>query len=203
MLASLKALISDLAGETDGRDRFEDNDFRIAVAALLVRAASVDSDISRARCDKIHAVLKSYFGSDDTSTAKLVKEAAKAVRQSVDLYHFTRRINQSVDDDEGPRRIVQMMWEVIHADDGGASPLEGNMVWRAADLLGVPSRQRIELQRIAREGALLSEAPETNNRPETARPEIYGASLPNRHDMQDRALRYERGGNHDVPSLSS
>jgi uncharacterized tellurite resistance protein B-like protein len=52
-------------------------------------------------------------------------------------------------DDEGRRRIVQMMWEVIYAD-GNVSASESNIVWRSADLLGISSRQRIELrQRIA------------------------------------------------------
>jgi uncharacterized tellurite resistance protein B-like protein len=43
-----------------------------------------------------------------------------------------------------------MMWEVIYAD-GGAGAFESNLIWRAADLLGVSSRERIELgQRVAK-----------------------------------------------------
>jgi uncharacterized tellurite resistance protein B-like protein len=42
-----------------------------------------------------------------------------------------------------------MMSEVVYAD-GNVSASESNIVWRSADLLGVSSRQRIELrQRIA------------------------------------------------------
>ena len=49
-----------------------------------------------------------------------------------------------------------MMWEIIYVD-GGANEFEDNIIWRAADLLGVSSRQRIELrQRIAADMATLA-----------------------------------------------
>lgn len=37
-----------------------------------------------------------------------------------------------------------MMWEIIYAD-GRANEFESNLMWRAADLLGISSRERIEL----------------------------------------------------------
>ena len=49
-------------------------------------------------------------------------------------------------DEEGRRRIVAMMWEIIFADRS-ASESENNIVWRAADLLGVSSRERLDLRR--------------------------------------------------------
>jgi uncharacterized tellurite resistance protein B-like protein len=39
-----------------------------------------------------------------------------------------------------------MMWEVVHAGER-IGDFEQNFVWRAADLLGVSSRERIELRR--------------------------------------------------------
>jgi len=52
-------------------------------------------------------------------------------------------------DEEGRLRIVEMMWELVYAD-GQVTEFEDNVVWRAADLLGVSSRDRIELkQRVA------------------------------------------------------
>jgi hypothetical protein len=37
------------------------------------------------------------------------------------------------------------MWEMIYAD-GQVSEFEDNVVWRAADLLGISSRDRIDLK---------------------------------------------------------
>ena len=39
-----------------------------------------------------------------------------------------------------------MMWEIVYAD-GRRDELEDNLLWRAADLLGVSPRERIELRR--------------------------------------------------------
>ena len=47
--------------------------------------------------------------------------------------------------DEGRLRIVEMMWELVYAD-GEISEFEDNVVWRAADLLGISSRDRIDLK---------------------------------------------------------
>jgi uncharacterized tellurite resistance protein B-like protein len=38
-----------------------------------------------------------------------------------------------------------MMWEMIYAD-GQVTEFEDNVVWRAADLLGISSRDRIDLK---------------------------------------------------------
>ena len=52
-----------------------------------------------------------------------------------------------------------MMWEIVYAD-GQRDELEDNLLWRAADLLGVSSRERIELrQRIAKETNKGADAP--------------------------------------------
>jgi hypothetical protein len=47
--------------------------------------------------------------------------------------------------DEGRLRIVEMMWELVYAD-GQVSEFEDNVMWRAADLLAVSSRDRIDLK---------------------------------------------------------
>jgi uncharacterized tellurite resistance protein B-like protein len=45
--------------------------------------------------------------------------------------------------------MIEMMWQLAYAD-GAASDYEDNLIWRVADLLGVPSRERIALrQRVA------------------------------------------------------
>jgi uncharacterized tellurite resistance protein B-like protein len=50
-----------------------------------------------------------------------------------------------------------MMWELVYAD-GKVSEFEENVVWRAADLLGVSSRERIDLRHRVAGGAATSDA---------------------------------------------
>jgi len=42
--------------------------------------------------------------------------------------------------------MVEMMWQMVYADHQ-VTEFEDNLIWRAADLLGVSSRDRIELRR--------------------------------------------------------
>lgn len=129
--------------------QFADDDYRLAAAALLVHAAAIDGDMSQAERDKLHALVKRRFGLDDGATDELIDKATVAEQEAVDLYHFTSLLNRTLDE-EGRARIIEMMWEIVYAD-GRRDELEDNLLWRAADLLGVSPRQRIELrQRIAK-----------------------------------------------------
>src|SRR5260370_37120774 len=75
-------------------------------------------------------------------------EATEAENEAIDLYHFTRAINRALDED-GRRRVVEMMWEIAYAD-GRVDDFESNLIWRVADLLGISSRERVECgQRVA------------------------------------------------------
>jgi len=145
MLDSLKDLFVELTGGHKHPERFADNDYRVAAAALLVHAATIDGTMSAPEREKLHAVLKERFALDDAATTELIDEATVAERDAVDLYHFTSLISRSLDD-EGRARVVEMLWQIVYAD-GQVNEFEDNLVWRAADLLGVPSRERIEIRR--------------------------------------------------------
>jgi uncharacterized tellurite resistance protein B-like protein len=150
MLESLKNFLSELSGGGKQQDRFEEDDYRLAAAALLVHVSTIDGDLSQAERDRLHDVLKFRFALDEAGTARLIDAAIAADREAVDLYHFTHLINRALDED-GRRRMVEMMWEIVFAD-GQCDEFEDNIVWRAADLLGISSRDRIELrQRVAAE----------------------------------------------------
>jgi len=156
MLESLKDLFVELTGGQKHPERFADNDYRVAAAALLVHAATIDGTMSPPEREKLHAVLKDRFALDDAATTELIDEATVAEHDAVDLYHFTSLISRSLDDD-GRARVVEMLWQIVYAD-GRANEFEDNLVWRAADLLGVSSRERIEIRRrVAGEHADLGE----------------------------------------------
>jgi len=83
----------------------------------------------------------------------LLEEAIAINRNAIDLYRFTRQLNEILDDDDRSY-LVQMMWEVVYAD-GTANDFDKNIIWRAADLLGVSSRRRVELrQKVSLDRAL-------------------------------------------------
>src|SRR6516225_10041308 len=145
MFASFKNFISDFVDGEKHPSQFAENDFRLAAAALLVHAAAIDGEMLPSERNKLYAVLKQHFELDDNATGELIEKATAAEQESVDLYHFTRLLNRTLDE-PGRARVIEMMWEIVFAD-GQRDELEDNLLWRAADLLGVSPRERIELRR--------------------------------------------------------
>ena len=145
MFEAFKSFIGDFVDGGKHPSQFAEGDYRLAAAALLVHAAAIDAEISPSEGDKLHAVLKQSFALDDAATGELIAKATAAEHESVDLYHFTHLLNHALDE-PGRARIVEMMWQIVYAD-GRRDELEDNLLWRAADLLGVSPRERIELRR--------------------------------------------------------
>jgi uncharacterized tellurite resistance protein B-like protein len=152
MFEAFKHFVTEFVDGGKHPSQFADDDYRLAAAALLVHAAAIDGEMSQSESDKLRAVIKQRFNLDDAATAELIEKATAAEHQAVDLYHFTHRLNSALDE-QGRARIIEMMWEIVYAD-GQRDELEDNLLWRAADLLGVSPRERIELrQRIAEKAA--------------------------------------------------
>jgi uncharacterized tellurite resistance protein B-like protein len=145
MFAAFKSFIADFVDGEKHPSQFADDDYRLAAAALLVHAAAIDGELSQIERDKLHSVIRQRFVLDDAKTDELIARATAAERESVDLYHFTHLLNRMLDE-EGRAKIIEMMWEIVYAD-GKRDELEDNLLWRAADLLGVSPQERISLRR--------------------------------------------------------
>jgi uncharacterized tellurite resistance protein B-like protein len=144
MFQVFKQFVTELAGGDKHPSRFEDGDYRLAAAALLVHACSIDGNMSDIERANLHALLKRCYDLDDAGAEELIVKATEAEHEAIDLYHFTSQLNRSLDE-AGRRRMVEMMWQVVYADRR-VTEFEENLIWRAADLLGVSSRERIELR---------------------------------------------------------
>jgi uncharacterized tellurite resistance protein B-like protein len=145
MFESFRNFVAEIVEGDKHPSQFADNDYRLAAAALLVHAAAIDGDMSASERDKLHAIVKRRFALDDASTDELIDKATTAEHEAVDLYHFTSLLNRTLDE-EGRAKVIEMMWEIVYAD-GTRDELEDNLLWRAADLLGVSQRERIDLRR--------------------------------------------------------
>ena len=143
MLKEIKSFFADLTGGKE-MAHFDDNDYRVAAAALLVHVATLEKELSEPGRTKLHALLKSRFELTDELTEELIDAAVAADHEAVDFYHFTSLLNRTLNE-EGRQRIVEMMWEMVYAD-GRVSEFEDNVMWRVSDLLGVSTRDRIALR---------------------------------------------------------
>ena len=145
MFEAFKHFVAEFAAGAKHPSAFGDDDYRLAAAALVVHAAAIDGEMSQPERDKLRAVIKRHFQLDDAATAELIEKATAAEHEAVDLYHFTHLLNRVLDE-PGRAKVIGMMWEIVYAD-GRRDELEDNLLWRAADLLGVSQRERIDLRR--------------------------------------------------------
>ena len=78
MFEAIRSFVADLAsGDKQGSD-FDDDDYRVAYAALPVPAASIDGNFSKAERDKLDALLKQRFDLDDAESGRLIEQASVA-----------------------------------------------------------------------------------------------------------------------------
>lgn len=151
MLDGLRQFIADIVAPHDQNRAFDESDYRLAATALLVHVVSLDGAPTAAEQRKLHGLIESHFGLDRGTADRLIADATQVEGEAVDLYHFTSVIMRSLDE-EGRKRIVRMMWELVYAD-GEVTEFEDNVVWRASDLLGISQRDRIDLKHAVAERA--------------------------------------------------
>ena len=135
-------LSSDNSEEKQEQEAQEE--LRLATAALLYRAGNIDGNVSEIETEKLAEILKIHFDLSDTELTALMETAQKDEKNAVDLYGFTRVITEQLDQN-GRIAVVELIWEVILADDV-IDEYEASLVWRVAELIGVSSRDRILLK---------------------------------------------------------
>jgi uncharacterized tellurite resistance protein B-like protein len=141
----LKDLTERYAAGEPAADDLGEEEVKLAAAALLVRATVIDGEVDRAEAEVLRDVLERRFDLDHSQAGRLITEAARKEKDAVDLYGFTSVLTRHLDR-PGRLQIVEMLWEIVIAD-GVIHEFEANLVWRAAELLGVTSRDRIRLRK--------------------------------------------------------
>ena len=142
--AKFKDFVEGVGGEQRPARNLREEELRLAAAALLVRASAIDGQVDAVERRKLKVLLQERFDLDDEEVRPLLDEAAAREHDSVDLYRFTSVLCRELDQD-GRKRIVAMLWEVVMAD-GVIHEFESNLVWRTAELLGVSTRDRVTLR---------------------------------------------------------
>ncbi|MGE4372415.1 MAG: TerB family tellurite resistance protein [Xanthobacter sp.] len=151
MFQTLSDFITDISGGRRNAQAFDENDYRLATAALLVHVVSIDGAVTEAERIRLQAILASRFDLDAKMSGALMAQAVVKDAEAVDLYAFTSVLNRALDG-EGRRRIVEMMFEAAFAD-GGLTEFEDNLVARVAELLNIEDRDLVAIRQVIREEA--------------------------------------------------
>lgn len=147
MLASFKSMVETLkilASDGGGHLAPDDGKERLAVAALLVHAATADGHMDAREEAVMLELLGTHYRLEEGEAAGLLTDAKERETEAVEIYAFTRVIQTSLSQEER-QAIIRLMWEVAVAD-GEIHEFEANLVWRTAELIGVSTRDRVRMR---------------------------------------------------------
>ncbi|SEK39976.1 Uncharacterized conserved protein, tellurite resistance protein B (TerB) family [Roseovarius nanhaiticus] len=125
-----------------------ETDARLALAALLVRAARTDGHYAPSEIAHIDRILQTRYGLGQDAAQALRKEAEEAESSAPDTVRFTRAIKDAVPY-EDRTAVIEALWQVVLAD-GDRADQENALLRVTASLLGVSdidsnsARKRVE-----------------------------------------------------------
>lgn len=147
MLKGIASLLDKLTGQgTD--DKLGEDEMRIASAALLVHAMAIDGLVTERESAELRQMLSAHFDLIEEEMNTLLIKAEREERDAIDIYRFTSVLRDRLPMEE-KHHIIAMMWRLVFAD-GKLEALEDNLIWRTAELLAVPTRDRMQLKQMIR-----------------------------------------------------
>ncbi len=147
MFEGIASLLEKLTGN-EPDEKLAEDELRVASAALLIHAMAIDGVVTEAESEELQVLLAKHFNLTPDQVDRLMIEAEREERAAVDIYRFTSVLRDRLPLEE-KRNIIAMMWRLVFAD-GKLGPLEDNLIWRTAELLAVPARDRMQLKQMVR-----------------------------------------------------
>lgn len=135
--------VSALLGVTKAEEQ-GNNDLQLATAALLVHVSLSDGEFSSDEKTTLLACLIEHFGLTASVSETILANAEKEKEDAHCLYKFTRAISKELDQ-EGRQDIIRLLWQVAFADNH-IDNFEANIIAKIGGLLGVSSRDRIQIK---------------------------------------------------------
>lgn len=124
---------------------FHAGNLQTAISKILVRTAKIDDEFHILEEKKILDLLQSYFDLNADDAQSLLEIAIKEEENATDLYAYTNVIKKELDLNDR-KKIIDMMWQIIITDEN-FDPYENNLVWRVAELIGIGTRERVQIKK--------------------------------------------------------
>jgi uncharacterized tellurite resistance protein B-like protein len=147
MFASITTFFDNFRDRADG-EKLDADETQLATAALLFHTIAIDGTVTEEEMARLKPLLSEHFQLSEPEFNRLLTMAQQRERDAIDIYHFTSVLRDRLSLEE-KREIIAMMWRLVYAD-GELGPLEDNLIWRTAELLAVPARDRMELKHMVR-----------------------------------------------------
>jgi len=145
MFENFFSFIGTLAdGKGDPNDALSPDDPRVSAAALMYHVIHADGVLREVEIERLEVFVRTENEVDGAELRKLLSTAKVACDEAVDLYRFTSSLMRNLDKEQR-LHLIELLWELVYSD-GYRHELEDNVVWRISELLGIDSRERVNLR---------------------------------------------------------
>jgi len=145
-------LIKKVLGKKEDKkepDTRTEQDTHVALCVLMLEAAHVDGECSSEEMEHVVSTLTTKCGVERQAIDELIDLAYKKRRDSVDLFSFTRYLNQNYSMEEKVT-VMESVWRVIHID-GQLEGHEDHFAHKLAKLLRLSHKDLIDAKIRARQ----------------------------------------------------
>ncbi len=133
---------------TQGLER--SHDIRMAACALLLELAHADDEFGADERAHLRSAIERHYGIERHEADELIRLAEEECAQAVDLWQFTRLINENYS--PGQKMVLaEVMWGLVYAD-GELALREDLLIRKITDLLGLKPGYLADVRRRAKEG---------------------------------------------------
>jgi len=144
-------LVKILAGEAKEEGADEHQRIAVATCALLLELAHADGEFDQREQQHLEALIEQRFALSPEARDELLRLAHQQRHASVDLYAFTRLLNDAFNPAQ-KLELVAELWSIVFSD-GTMHHHEEYLVRRICDLLHIPHRSMIEAKLLAKQDA--------------------------------------------------
>jgi uncharacterized tellurite resistance protein B-like protein len=143
-------LIKKMIGEEPKKELQDDDmkDAHLVLCVLMLEAAHVDGECSDEEMEHVVATLTDTYGLAKEEIEGLIEQAYAKRKNSIDLFSFTRCLNQNYSKEE-KLSVMESVWRVIHID-GRLEGHEDHFAHKLANLLRLTHKDLIDAKIKAR-----------------------------------------------------
>ncbi len=142
MFEALHKLLGNPVADSQAGRRGAHDRIRVATAVLLLEMAHADDQLHRLESSLVRKILQERFSLSDETLGDLMTLAESERRESLDLFQFSREINENFTKEE-KLEVMAHLWRVVFVD-GEMDPHEEALARQLATLLRLSHREMIE-----------------------------------------------------------
>ena len=150
MLESIRAFFQKSMVPDSSRGLERSPDIRLAACALLLELAHADEEFTSDERSHMQAAIERHFGLKPAEADALIELAEQERAEAVDLWQFTRLINENYS--PGQKMVLaEVMWGLVYAD-GSLRDREELLIRKITDLLNLKPGYLDDVRRRAQQG---------------------------------------------------